>query len=246
MESVWLVASVGFLVGTLVGGGLRPVWRRYVRGQPARPPDAPPSPSAGASPSAESVSPGDTGARSSTREEGDAGDPHLETPYPEDSHPEEPYAEEPHADGSNATSTLRLSQRPEGSGRGGTDATDAATSLPVYLRDPLRVLRQTFRYDDIGAAFDGNERPYTFRMVSDFMEPEIPRHAQVLATPTDQFRDDAVYAFRLGDTFYIARVMRLPDWRLRVLPANDAYRPFTLSLYTADIAVLGRVFAVVI
>ena len=236
MESVWLVASVGFLVGTLVGGGLLPVWRRYVRGQPVRPPDAPPSPSADASPSAEPVSPGDTGARSSTREERDAEDPHLETPYPE----------EPYADGSNATSALRLSQRPEGSGRGGTGAKDAATSLPVYLRDPLRVLRQTFRYDDIGAAFDGNERPYTFRMVSDFMEPEIPRHAQVLATPTDQFRDDAVYAFRLGDTFYIARVMRLPDWRLRVLPANDAYRPFTLSLHTADIAVLGRVFAVVL
>lgn len=221
MDSVWLVASIGFLLGTLVGCGLGPVWRRFVRGQPVGSPHAPPSPHADASPPAASVSSGDAVARSSERGEFRSG-------------------------GERATTALVLSRQPGSSARSGTDTPESEASLPVYLRDPLRLLRQTFQYDEIGAAFGGNERPYTFRMVSDFMEPEIPRHAQVLATPTDQFRDDAVYAFRLGETFYIARVMRLPDWRLRVLPANDAYRPFTLSLRSADIAVLGRVFAVVI
>ncbi len=226
MESVWLVALVGFLLGTLVGSGLRPVWRWYVRGQPVGSSHAPSFTSASASSEAESVPSGDTVARGSERDE--------------------PCSDESRAGGESTTTAFVLSTRSDSSGTRSTEAVDPVMSLPAPLRDPLMLLCHTFRYDDIGAVFGGNEQPYIFRMVSDFMELEIPRHAQVLAMPTDQFRDDAVYAFRLGDTFYIARVMRLPDWRLRVLPANDAYCPFTLSLRTADIAVLGRVFAITI
>lgn len=79
------------------------------------------------------------------------------------------------------------------------------------------------------------------RVTSDVMDPEITRGSVVSLRPSDVFAGESVYAFRMWEAFYVARLLRLPENRVRVLPANPVYQPFVLNLATQDVELKGRV-----
>ena len=79
------------------------------------------------------------------------------------------------------------------------------------------------------------------RVTSDVMDPEITRGSVVSLRPSDVFAGESVYAFRMWEAFYVARLLRLPDNQVRVLPVNTIYKPFVLNLATQDVELKGRV-----
>lgn len=78
----------------------------------------------------------------------------------------------------------------------------------------------------------------------DSMEGILNDRDTILVNHTLDTPADGIYVIRIGDELLVKRTQLLPNSRLRVLPANDAYEPFELDFSgNPDFAVIGRVEA---